>query len=210
MAEEDVDLIVIGGDICWGPMPRETLELLQALEDTHFVLGNADREVGSGRFEPAGEDHQWVAEVNAWCHAQLSEEQRRFLQELPPLFSLEDEALGSILFCHGSPRSDEEAIRSSTPDQEIAAMLHGVEADVIVCGHTHEQSDRVVEGKRVVNAGSVGLPYDDRSAAWLLIDAGLTLKRTEYDYAETAKRILETSVPHASIFAEHLASAPEG
>jgi len=90
-----------------------------------------------------------------------------------------------VLFCHGSPRSDEEMITLITPAERLRPMLEGVGADVVVCGHTHHQFDRRVASKRVVNAGSVGLPYQgDAAAFWLLLhDGEIELRRTAYDVA---------------------------
>jgi len=88
-----------------------------------------------------------------------------------------------VLFCHGSPRSDEEMITQITPPDRLRPMLAGVEAALVVCGHTHHQFELEVDGTRVVNAGSVGLPYQgDAAAFWLLLDDGhVGLRRTAYD-----------------------------
>jgi putative phosphoesterase len=88
-----------------------------------------------------------------------------------------------VLFCHGSPRSDEEMITQITPPDRLRPMLAGVRADLVVCGHTHHQFELEVDGTRVVNAGSVGLPYQgDAAAFWLLLDDGnVGLRRTAYD-----------------------------
>ena len=93
-------------------------------------------------------------------------------------------AVGGALFCHGSPRSDEEMITQITPPGRLSPMLDGVAADLIVCGHTHHQFELTVDGKRVVNAGSVGLPYQgDAAAFWLTLGPGVELRRTAYDVA---------------------------
>jgi putative phosphoesterase len=93
--------------------------------------------------------------------------------------------LEGVLFCHGSPRSDEEMITLITSAERLRPMLEDVAAHVVVCGHTHHQFDRRVSGTRVVNAGSVGLPYQgDAAAFWLALDDGrFQLRRTAYDVA---------------------------
>jgi putative phosphoesterase len=97
--------------------------------------------------------------------------------------------LEGVLFCHGSPRSDEEMITLITPAERLAPMLEGVGATVVVCGHTHHQFDRRVAGKRVANAGSVGLPYQgDAAAFWLTVEEGeIELRRTSYDVASAVE-----------------------
>jgi putative phosphoesterase len=92
--------------------------------------------------------------------------------------------VAGALFCHGSPRSDEEMITQITPPGRLWPMLEGVAADLIVCGHTHHQFELPVDGKRVVNAGSVGLPYQgDAAAFWLTLGPEVELRRTAYDVA---------------------------
>ncbi len=65
--------------------------------------------------------------------------------------------LGEVLFVHGSPRSDTDPIQRGTADHEIRLMIADVSQSTIVCGHTHIQFDRFVDGTRIVNASSVGL-----------------------------------------------------
>jgi putative phosphoesterase len=105
--------------------------------------------------------------------------------------------LDGVLFCHGSPRSDEEMITTLTPDERLVPMLEGVEEEVIVCGHTHRQFDRRVAGKRVVNAGAVGLPYEGVAAAfWLLLEDGEPwLQRTAYDVEAAVERLRASGNP---------------
>jgi len=92
--------------------------------------------------------------------------------------------VAGALFCHGSPRSDEEMITQITSPGRLSPMLEGVAADLIVCGHTHHQFELTIDGKRVVNAGSVGLPYQgDAAAFWLTLGPEVELRRTAYDVA---------------------------
>ena len=192
------DLILIGGDVAAGPMPRETLDRLMALgERARFIRGNADREVAAGAAADAG-----LAESVRWCADQLTDGQRDFLASLPKVAVLEIEGLGATLFCHGSPRSDEEIITAATPPERLSEMLTGVEQRVVVCGHTHMQFDRVVGDTRVVNAGSVGMPYGEPGAHWALLGPDVALERTAYDLEDAARRIRASGWPGAEEFAE--------
>jgi putative phosphoesterase len=172
------DAIVVGGDLAPGAFVGECLERLQAL-NARFVMGNGDREVVEGSQEHGA---GWVAE-------RLSTAQRDALAAFEPVVRL-----GDVLFCHGSPRSDTEMITPITPDQRLAPMVEGVAEPVVVCGHTHQQFDRSVEGKRVVNAGSVGLPYEgDAAAFWLMLtDGEPALRRTGYDVAAAVEAMRAT------------------
>ena len=139
VATLDVDEIVVGGDVVAGPFPRECLDRLVDLGAV-FVRGNADRESPRA---PAGL-WDWVAE-------RLDPLSLEFLRERPHALSL-----GGVLFCHGSPRDDDEILTRVSPDERFRVALAGVEERLVVGGHTHVQFDREIDGIRFVNAGSVG------------------------------------------------------
>ncbi len=186
LEHEDVDAIVLGGDIVAGPQPAETLARAEQLGDRAlFVRGNTDREPGD-----------WVAE-------RLNEEQLVHLAGLPDTQTLDVDGLGPTLFCHGSPRSDTEILTAVTTDERLREILAGVDEAVVVCGHTHHQFDRLVDGVRVVNAGSVGMAYEGRPGAyWALLGPDVELRRSEYDY-EAAEDVLRASgFPDAAEYAE--------
>ncbi|PYZ96616.1 metallophosphatase family protein [Alteribacter lacisalsi] len=168
--EENADVVVVGGDVVWGPQPREVMEtLMQDRAGFFYIMGNADREVVHRHSTEDG-CPDFVAEMNAWCADQLTKNQVNFLKQLPESKRLSVEGLGNILFIHGSPRSDEEAIRVQTEESKIEEMIKDTREDIIVCGHTHIQFDRSVAGKRIVNAGSVGLQSKANGACWPLSD----------------------------------------
>jgi putative phosphoesterase len=181
---ERVDRIVVGGDVVPGPLPIPTLGRLRALgEEAVFVRGNGDRWVveafdalRSG--EPAAPRRPWAA----WTADMIDRSDRDLLASFPAQATLDVDGLGRVLFCHATPRDDEEMLTLRTPERRWRSALEGVGESVIVCGHTHTQSDRFVGRRRVVNAGSVGLPYQSRAGAyWLLLGPGIELRRTAYD-----------------------------
>jgi putative phosphoesterase len=189
---EKVDAIVFGGDLAAGPLPAETLERIESLrERALFVRGNADRELGD-----------WVA-------GRLDERQRRFLAGLPETQELEVTGIGPTLFCHGSPRSDSEILTAVTTEERLREILAEVEARLVVCGHTHHQFDRVVDGVRVVNAGAVGMAYQGRPGAyWALLGPGVDLRRTEYDFEAAAEAFRRSGFPDGAEHAETLFRDP--
>lgn len=175
VASLEVDRIVCGGDLVAGPYPRECLERLLAL-DAVLVRGNGDREPGD-----------WVAE-------RLDPLALEFLRELPVTASV-----GGVLYCHGSPRSDEEILTRVSPGERVRAALAGVAERVVVGGHTHVQYDRLVDGVRLVNAGSVGRPYEGRPGAfWALLDGEeVELRHTPYAVDAAAVAIRASGYPQA-------------
>jgi putative phosphoesterase len=179
LADVDADVIVVGGDTVAGPQPAETLERLRSLDaDVRFIRGNADREVY--------EEKQGLAppEVMEFVRARLSPEQLDFLRALPLTLSI-----GRVLFCHATPRNDEEIFTAISPDERWAEALAGVDADVVVCGHTHVQFDRLIGDVRLVNAGSVGMPYaDEPGAYWALLDgADVQFRHTRCQAPDTSE-----------------------
>lgn len=161
LAEVDADVIVVGGDTVMGPSPSETLERLRALPgDVRFIRGNADREIYDEK--PGRAPH----EAFEYARSRLSAEQVEFLRGLPLTVSI-----GRVLFCHATPRNDEEILTGISAEERWREALAGVDADVVVCGHTHVQFDRRVGDIRLVNAGSVGMPYEHEPGAyWAVLD----------------------------------------
>jgi putative phosphoesterase len=170
--------IVVGGDICaGGDQASEVLTRLRALGDrVVWVRGNADRELHP--------DEEGLAppEFLEPARAQLSEEEIEFLHDLP-----ETQVVGDVLYCHASPRNDLDIFTERTPEERIAVLFEGLDVPTVVCGHSHTQFERTVAGVRVVNAGSVGAPYEDEPGAYWLLD--LAHRRTPYEGAKlTATR----------------------
>lgn len=209
---EGADVIVVGGDIVPGPMSRDVLEVLQGLGDrVSWIRGNCERDVVEA-FDGGSFSHIKSKEVRAstiWTAEQMESRHRDFMAGLPEKISFHVEGIGEILFCHGSPRSDMEILTVATPEERLREALAGVKEHVVVCGHTHMQFDRVCEGKRVVNAGSVGMPYGDPGAYWLLLGPQVNLRKTNYDLAAAAERVRKTSYPLAQDFADNTILKPE-
>jgi putative phosphoesterase len=180
LAEVDADLIVAGGDMVAGPWPAETLERLHGLGDrVRFIRGNADRELVDPSPPREGGPPQQVLE---WVRERLSEEQLAFLGALPLTETVSIEGLGDVLFCHATPRDDEELLTRISPDERWLLALQGVDESVVVCGHTHVQFDRRVGDIRLVNSGSVGMPYEaEPGAYWTLLGPEVDLRRTQYE-----------------------------
>ena len=173
---ERVDTIVFGGDLTWGPEPSEALTIVRSLPHARFVCGNCDRE------------------PDEWERSRLSAEDVAFLQGLP-----ESVELDAVLYCHATPRSDEEIVTPATSDEDLAEILRGVEQQAVIAGHTHMQQDRQIGTVRFVNAGSVGLPYEGELAAfWALVDDGeIELRKTSLEVDRVAAAFRRSDWPRA-------------
>jgi predicted phosphodiesterase len=189
--DASVDAIVIGGDVVAGPWPAETLARLDAVDlPTYWVRGNGDRELGDG------DEGRAPTELLEWVRTRLSAADVRRLAALPLTLTLDVDGLGPILFCHATPRNDTEIRTAISPDERWREVLAGVEERVVVCGHTHVQFDRVVDGIRVVNAGSIGMPYEDEPGAhWAVLGPDVELRRSTFDEAAARTAIAVAGYP---------------
>jgi putative phosphoesterase len=211
------DLVVVGGDVVAGPMPSEVLDRLVALgESVCFLRGNADREVVAAYDDRLYADALDAADpaerAAAFAASKIDRAHRDLLASFAERLVVEVEGVGQVLFCHGSPRSDEEIMTAATTEGRLREILAGIDQDLVVCGHTHAQFDRLVGGKRVVNAGSVGMPYQGKpvGAFWLLVEAGgASLRRSDYDLERAVRQIRTTGYPDAEDLVEILLEPPD-
>jgi predicted phosphodiesterase len=187
------DAVLVGGDAVPGPFARETLDRLDGLDlPVHWIRGNGEREVAEALGAPEPPEADLAARTAALSATELGDERARALAELPLTVELD-----GVLYCHASPRRDDEMLTRLSTDERWAAALAGVAGGLVVGGHTHQQDDRAVGGVRFVNAGSVGLPYEgDGAARWLWVaDGEPELRRTAYDAAAAGVRILAAGWP---------------
>ena len=216
-----VDQIVIGGDVLPGPMPDESLALLMGLDiPVQFIHGNGELAVlaqvgapdpdrvtywGTTSGKPLPEP---LREVLRWTADQIHPQYDDVLWSWPKTRRLKIPCLDEVLFCHGTPRSETECFTRLTPEDRLIGAFEDVGARLVVCGHTHMQFDRMIAGIRVVNAGSVGMPFGEAGADWVLLGPDVQLRHTSYDLQRAATRIRETPYPQALEFAEQFVLQP--
>jgi len=122
-------------------------------------MGNADEWLLTPQFSPdPGESTARIEEIGAWCREQLGPEDLTYLHGFRPAIDIPLDERTTLLCCHGSPRSNTEAIRPTMPDAELEPMLDGVQATILACGHSHEPMLRRFGELILLNPGSVGLP----------------------------------------------------
>lgn len=211
LAAAEVDLVVFGGDLTWGPLPEETRALVDELEPSSiFVRGNAERALADAVTRT---DEGLGAELTArerWMVERHSRPTCDFLAGFAEAAVVDVAGLGHVRFCHGSPRSGEELITFATPEPRMRALLEGVAEAVLVSAHTHIQFDRRVAGIRSVNPGSVGMAYEagPGAAYWALLGPDVELRRTEYDLNEAARSYRSSGDPLAEKMVEMLLAPP--
>jgi putative phosphoesterase len=207
LAEPDVrsaDLIVLTGDLAAGPQPVETLDALSALGDRAlWVRGNADRELVT---LAAGGSTTIPDPIAPWAAEQLRPDQLTRLAGLPLSATVDIDGLGTVLFCHATPRDDEEVVLVDSSLDRWTEVLSTLDARVstVVCGHTHMPFARLADRRLVVNPGSVGMPYGGAGGYWALLGAGISLRRTGFDLDAACARITaESGYPEATAWADY-------
>jgi putative phosphoesterase len=195
--EAGVDAVVLAGDLADGPMPAQTLEALEQLGGRAiWVRGNTDRalaEAFDGTFVPSGLAANAPPEYFAWCANRIGQAHRDRLASLPLSVTLEVDGLGQVAFYHGTARDDNEFILVDSPLSQYQAAFAGTPEPTVVIGHTHMPFDRLADTRRIVNPGSVGLPYGHAGAAWAVLGPDVTLRRTAYDTGAAAAMLSATA-----------------
>jgi hypothetical protein len=143
---------------------------------------------------------QWREPVR-WTAQQLNPEHERLLAGWPKTLRCQIRGLGEVLFCHATPRSDTEVFTRLTSEDRLLPIFEELNVPVVVCGHTHMQFERTVGRIRVLNAGSVGMPFGEPGAYWLLLGPNIEFRQTSYDLTNAAQRIRDTKYPQAQDFA---------
>ena len=216
---------LLGDLVGYGADPAPVVERVMAMAaDGAWVLkGNHD----ALACRPPAVAGDALGEMTAaWTHAQLSETQRRFLDELPLLHRD-----GSTLLVHASVDSPERwhYVHDGRGAGESLAAATEIAADIrhVFGGHVHRQmlyyqgqgrgllefvptpgaAIPVPAHRRwVATIGSVGQPRDGRQEAmYALFDrdaARLTFARVAYDHAAAAAAIRAAGLP--DFFAERL------
>jgi predicted phosphodiesterase len=207
-----VDEVVVGGDVLPGPMPRETLECLQAIQiPARFIYGNGEVAVLDELADRKPRVPDQFRPAIRWNAEQLDFRSRDWVASWPATLRIGVPGIGPVLFCHATPRNENDIFTGFTPENKLLSFFQGLDVSVVVCGHTHMQFDRMIGSVRVVNAGSVGMPFGPVGADWLLISDSMEFRHTEYDFNAAAERVRATNYPGAEDFAtKNILHPPSG
>ena len=218
LAQEQPDQIVCLGDVAaTGPQPRDVIDRLRAL-GCRVVMGNADAEL----LDPpaveseADEDTRKILDISRWGASQLDEANRAFIASFRPTIKIPLPSGGVLLCCHGSPRSYDDYITATTPDDTLESMLTDHDAVAIAYGHTHIRLLRFFQGREIVNPGSVGRVYQFfpngrvRVPPWAEFailscscngTVSVDFRQIPYDRDATVRAMTEQGMPHATWWA---------
>lgn len=194
---------VLGDLALFGSQPHESIQAIQNLPNVHIIQGNTDRYIAASLLAGTPPDEQDPSV--AWAAERLRDEDLLFLANLPTILTEDVEGYGVLAGFHAAPGDDEFGLFPDTPDDVVSEKLGGSAARLVAVGHTHLVMDRQVGDWRVLNPGSVGLPFDeDPRAAYAVLDfddlGGLTLnqRRVAYDIDREVEQLHALGQPVAS------------
>lgn len=196
---EDVDVVLFGGDLAWGPFPLETIDLARSVDNAEFIRGNADELFANDPVLPEYSDRY------AFFVEHVDDQRIGWLRGTPFSRSADD-----TLFVHANPLDNETPYFEWSRDEVLTAALDGVAESRVVSGHVHMQSNRAVGDKEWTCAGSVGYPYEvEPGAYWALLSDGVPeFRRTEYDLEQAVAAIRTSGHPLRTELVETIMRPP--
>jgi len=212
--KQGYDRVFCLGDLVgYGPHPNRVIETINE-SGIQTIMGNYDEGVGYERGDcgcayVTDEEKQDGKKSIEWTTNKVTPKNKETLRTLH--HKIEITANGyKILLVHGSPRRINEYLYEDRPERSLTRMLESIDADILVCGHTHKPYHRIVNSIHIINDGSVGKPKDgDPRACYAVIELDETIRvefrRVEYPVASVANEIIKAGLPRA--FADALLTA---
>jgi predicted phosphodiesterase len=171
------DRILVLGDLVFkGPLPELCVRAVRDL-DTVVLQGNIDELVGRNMIQPgfakSPEHEAAIRKELEWTRSRLTAEELRYLAELP--FSQEEQLAPGLeaRFVHANPRNLLDIVLPAASDEELMGQFEGTDARLLAYAHIHQPYIRYLNGRAIVNTGSVGLPFDGNPAAsyaWIEVE----------------------------------------
>jgi protein phosphatase len=194
LGESHDELWVLGDLVNYGPNPREVVDLIRS-NASLVVQGNHDYAVGTGSDPRCSSAFREMARaMQNYTESLLNADRRAFLRGLPRTVARTIDGY-RFLLCHATPT--EPLFRYCPADPaRWASEIGGLEADMVLVGHTHLPFTMSLEKRRIVNPGSVGQPKHGAPMACYAVweDGGLSLGSRPYPVEETIEKILSLPV----------------
>ncbi|SEM93984.1 phosphoesterase, MJ0936 family [Mesobacillus persicus] len=209
-----VDKVCVLGDICYrGPEPQRALEVIRSL-NTEVIKGNADEWVvrGVNKGEVPDQALEMMNLERDWIYSKLTEESVEYLRKLPTELNIEVEGM-KIHAYHATPSSLFNIVLPSEDDEILESKMMTKEADLYIYAHIHRPYSRYINGKVIMNIGSVGLPFDGvKKASYGIVDVQdgsyqTSIVRVRYDIEQTIDRFIKSDYPNKEQLVKILGNA---
>lgn len=201
--ENGVDKIFCLGDLVnYGPNPGEIIGTVRSIADK-IVRGNHDDAVSGLRDDCCcPPEYGELAEPGKdYTRGVLDEAEKQFLRDLPLVERVNVNGC-RLLLSHGSPKGNNcTFLPPDIPDKVLARELEGVDADLVLIGHTHMPMQRKLNNTVIINPGSVGFPsgYSPKASYVVWNDGDVEFKKVDYDIEETIKALKQTTLRYEHI-----------
>lgn len=214
MKQKKVDKIFVLGDLCFrGPEPKRSLDLVRTM-GAEVIKGNADEWIVRGvqKGEVPEESLRMMNEERDWTYARLDDDSVAYLKNLPTELNLSFGNINIHAF-HATPTSLFEVVQPFEADDHLAEKLFLHDADLYMYAHIHKPYMRSIDGKTVMNIGSVGLPFDGlHKPSYGLVDiAGddftTSIVRVDYDVAKVIDQFKQSDYPNVPFMTKILGNA---
>lgn len=200
---ENVDQIICLGDVATlGPKPIAVMDRIRSL-GCQCILGNHDTFLLNPAILHEYMDAPWFADSISWCAKQLRPQDFEFIQTFKPTLEISLSEEHKLLAFHGSPKSNTDIILAMTPPTTVDELLGGKKATVMAGGHTHMQMMRQHKGIMLINAGSVGMPFEQA----LFVHAPRYLPWAEYTIVTCQNNILSVDLRRVPVVVDDLIQA---
>ena len=209
-----IDQIIVLGDICYrGPEPKRSLDLVRSL-NTDVIKGNADEWIVRGikKGEVPENIHSLMSKERDWSVSKLDDDSVKYLQNLPEELTLDFDSIKIHVF-HATPTSLFDVVQSDESNEKVLDKLVTKDADIFIYGHIHKSFVRFIDGKCVVNTGSVGLPFDGlNKASYAIVEINesnfdISIARVDYDVNKVVKQFEESDYPIREVMTRMLNTA---
>jgi putative phosphoesterase len=201
--ERSIDKVYVLGDLCYrGPEPQRSLDLVRSL-NTEVIKGNADEWVvrGVNQGEVPEQALEMMNKERDWICSQLNEESIDYLRNLPTELNLEIEGV-KIHAYHATPTSLFEVVLPAEKEEILAKKMMTQDADLYIYSHIHRPYIRYINGKCIMNTGSVGLPFDGlKKSSYGIVDIKegnfqTSIVRVGYDINQTIDQFRNSDYPN--------------
>jgi putative phosphoesterase len=204
--KRQVDKIFVLGDLCLrGPQPKEALNLVRSL-NAEVVKGNADGWLVRGFQKGEVKEHAFdiMNKERDWTLTQLNDEDIRYLNDLPLSITM---SVGGMTICafHATPTDLFEVVLPEASNDVYKEKFFVKDADIYFYGHIHNAYIRYINGKTVVNLGSVSLPFDGvNKASYALLEVDdnsyqTSIIKVGYDIEKFTQQIKDSGFPNKEI-----------
>lgn len=199
--------IVVLGDISFrGAKPKECLNLVKDL-NAKVIKGNADEWIVRGvkQGEVPEKALSMMQTEQAWAKSKLSDEDLHYLESLPESLEIPLSNQTQLYACHATPNSLFDIIPDQAKNDEFIPFIEANErASYYVYGHIHLPFVRSFSGNKIINTGSVGLPFDgDPRASYVVFnrkdkDVQMQFRRVSYDIEQACTDLDEVGYPESA------------